>query len=264
MKKDFELEKAFDEYIEGNTPPSARVTETAKNSIKNKRSVSTSLKGALVAVAGVLSACATALGLYFTPSAIGGLINAGDGNGGGNSGILGNFGNSDSMQGIYYYDQANLTESALNIYSHDAPEGLDFMKNIYLASNCSVNSVTAYSGTDNLGGNSGSDTSVGDSSGSEKIAYVKAEVTASVNSCRHEAVIYAEYAGENTACELFREYYDGATAYYDGHAYLYLDTEDNGEYVKKMLVEKNGVIYYVCVTSSDVYAYRTWLDLILK
>ncbi len=244
MKKDFELEKAFDEYIGGSTPPSARVTESAKNSIRNKKSVSTTIKGALIAVASVISACATAIAMYFTPSAIGGLIDAGGGN-------LGSSGSSsDSAQNIYYYDNDNLSQSALDIYSHDAPEGLDFMKSIYLASNCSVNSVTAYSGGDN---------SVGD-----KIAYVKAEVTASVNSCRHETVIYAEYAEENTACELFREYYEGATAYYGGYTYLYLDSEDNGEYVKKMVVEKDGVNYYVCVTSSDVYAYRTWLNLILK
>lgn len=245
MKKDFELEQAFDEYIGGNTPPSARVTEAAKNSIRNKKSVFTALKGALVAVAGVLSACGAALAMYFTPSAIGGLIDAGDR--GGASG-----GSFDSVQGINYYDNANLSQSTLDIYSHDTPVGLDFMKEIHLASNCSVNSVTAYSGGD------------GDNSVGDKIAYVKAEVTASVNSCRHETVIYAEYAEENTACELFREYYEGETAYYKGHVFLYLDSEDNGEYVKKMVVEKNGVNYYVCVTSSDVYAYRTWLDLILK
>ena len=173
--------------------------------------------------------------MYFTPSAIGGLIDAG--NKGGSS--------LDTAQEIHYYDHANLSASALDIYAPVAPQGIDFMKSIYLASNCSVNSVNAYYSGEN-------------------IAYVKAEVTASVNSCRHETVIYAEYAAENTACELFREYYDGDTAYYGGYNYLYLDTEDNGEYVKKMVVEKNGVNYYVCVTSSDVYAYRMWLDLILK
>lgn len=238
MNKDFELEKAFDEYIEGSTPPSARVTEAAKNSIvskTNKKTVFTSFKGALIAVAGALSACGAAIAMYFTPAATGGLIDAGDKDGG-LAGIV---------QEINYYDHANLAESSLDIYSHNSLTGIDFMKNIYLASNCSVNSVNAYYDGDS-------------------IAYVRAEVTASVNSCRHETVIYAEYADENTACELFREYYDGETAYYGGHAYLYLDTEDNGEYVKKMVVEKNGVTYYVCVTSSDVYAYRTWLDLILK
>ncbi|MDE6690524.1 MAG: hypothetical protein K2K04_00990, partial [Clostridia bacterium] len=216
------------------TPPSGRVTEAAKNSIKNKKSVFNGLKGALIAAAGVVSACATAIVMYFTPSAIGGLIDAG--NKGGSSG---------AAQQIHYYDQANLAESPLDIYAHGAPQGIDFMKNIYLASNCSVNSVNAYYSGEN-------------------IAYVKAEITASVNSCRHETVIYAEYAEENTACELFREYYGGDTAYYDGHVFLYLDTEDNGEYVKKMVIEKNGVNYYVCVTSSDVFAYRMWLDLILK
>ncbi|MDE6691498.1 MAG: hypothetical protein K2K04_05945 [Clostridia bacterium] len=235
MKKDFELEKVFDEYIEGTTPPSERVTEAAKNSIKNKKTVFTALKGALIAAAGVISACATAIAMYFTPSAIGGLIDAG--NKGGSS--------SDAAQKIHYYDQSNLSSSTLDIYAHGAPQGIDFMKNICVATNCSVNSVNAYYSGEN-------------------IAYVKAEVTASINSCRHETVIYAEYAAENTACELFKEYYDGDTAYYKGHSFLYLDTEDNGEYVKKMVVEKDGVNYYVCVTSSDVYAYQMWLDLILK
>ncbi len=234
MKKDFELEKVFDEYLEGTTPPSERVTEAAKNSIKNKKTVFTALKGALIAIASVISACGTALAMYFTPTAIGGLIDSG-----------GSGGSSGAVQEINYYDQSNLSSSSLDIYSSGTPEGIDFMKNVYLASNCSVNSVDAYYN-------------------GETIAYVKAEITASVNSCRHETVIYAEYAAENTACELFREYYDGYTGYYKGHVFLYLDTEDNGEYVKKMVVEKNGVSYYVCVTSSDVYAYRTWLDLILK
>lgn len=234
MKKDFELEKVFDEYIEGTTPPSERVTEAAKNSIKNKKTVFTRLKGALIAAAGVISACGAAIAMYFTPDAISGLIDAG------NKGD-----NSSTVQEINYYDHSNFAESSLDIYSHDTPQGIDFMKKISLASNCSVNSVSAYYNGEN-------------------IAYVKAEVTASVNSCRHETVIYAEYADENTACELFREYYGGETAYYEGYTFLYLDSEDNGEYVKKMVVEKNGVNYYVCVTSSDVYAYRTWLDLILK
>lgn len=264
MNKDFELEQAFDEYIEGSTPPSARVTEAAKNSINNKKTLSTVIKGALIAIAGVVSTCGTAIAMYFTPAAIGGLIDAGSG--GNFSGDIGPSGTgSGFVQEIQYYDHANLTESALNIYSHDAPEGLDFIKNIYLASNCSVDSLTVYSGAGNFGGGgSGGDNSVGDSLDGDKIAYVKAEITASVNSCRQETVIYAEYAGENNACELFREYYDGTTAYYRGHTFLYLDSEDNGEYVKKMLIENNGVTYYVCVTSSDVYAYRTWLDLIIK
>lgn len=238
MDKDFELEQAFDEYIGGSTPPSARVTEAAKNSIGNKTNKKTAfagLKGALIAAVGVLSACGAAIAMYFTPATMGGLIDAGDKDG--------DF--SGVVQEIQYYDHTNLSSGSLDIYSNGSPEGIDFMKNIYLASNCSVNSVNAYYSGDS-------------------IAYVKAEVTASVNSCRHETVIYAEYADENSACELFREYYDGETAYYKGHAFLYLDSEDNGEYVKKMLVEKNGVNYYVCVTSSDVFAYRTWLDLILK
>ena len=175
MKKDFELEKVFDEYLEGATPPSERVTEAAKNSIKNKKTVFTALKGALIAIASVISACGTALAMYFTPTAIGGLIDAGGNKGDGSSG---------AMQEINYYDGSNFSSSALDVYANGAPEGIDFMKNVYLASNCSVNSVNAfYNG--------------------ENIAYVKAEITASVNSCRHETVIYAEYAAANTACELF-------------------------------------------------------------
>ncbi|MCM1546044.1 MAG: hypothetical protein NC033_03300 [Clostridiales bacterium] len=230
MKKDIDLERVFDEYAEGGASPSARVTEAAKNSIKSKKTALPLYQRALIAIAGVLSAGGAAFGLYSAPAIIGGLIDAGSG---------------DGETQIVYYSPSDLSQSTFDVYAQSAPQGLDFMKNLYLAENCSVISADAYSDGENL-------------------AYVRTEITASVNACRHEAVIYAEYAEENSACELFSEYYGGAQSYYGGYTYLYLNDEDNGEYVKKIVIRRGGVNYYLCVTSSDEYAYRMWLDLLIK
>lgn len=245
MKKDPRIESVFDSYFDGAQAPSPRVTDGAKNSINKKRSLPAPVQRALIAVASVISACASAAGLFYAPATIGGIIGSGDRNDnifapsqGGNSS-----GDSASVA-LSYYSIDTLTESPLDAYGA-APEGMEFVKTLTLAQNCSLNSYTAYCNGENT-------------------AFVKAEFTASINAARHETVIYAEYTDENTACEIFSEYYGGTSAYYAGYGYTYFDGEINGEYVRNMALTRSGVKYYVSVTSSDAYAYRVWLDMILK
>ncbi|MDE6557610.1 MAG: hypothetical protein K2K39_00730 [Clostridia bacterium] len=230
MKKDDILQSAFDDYFEGGAAPRASVTDAAKNSITGKKATNSVVKKAIIGISAALSACAAVAGSIFAPVAIGGIIDRGD-DGGKNE--------------ISYYAASDLSATPMEIYSQNNPAGLEFMKNLELASNFSVNSYNGYSN-------------------GEAIAYVKAEVTATVNSCRHDAVIYAEYTQTGTACELFESYYAGTTRYFEGNSYLYSLAFEEGEYVSNALFKSDGVRYYLTVKSSDEYAYLAYMDLILK
>lgn len=230
------MQAVFDEYFEGSYAPANSVTDAAKNSIRVKKAPSNALKGALIAVASFLSTGAVAGAAYLTTTTVGGIIDRGEPNGG----------SSDSVATeINYYDPSALSESRLDIYAVGTPKGFDFIKTLNLAENCNLNSYSAHS----------------DKSG---VAFVKAELTATVNACRHDAVIYAEYTGENSACKLFESYYSGDAQYYRGYAYLYTQTFDKGEYVSNAQLTYGGVKYYVSVKSSDKNAFYPYLDLILE
>ena len=231
------MQAVFDEYFEGSYAPANNVTDAAKNSIRIKKAPSNALKGALIAVASFLSTGAVAGAAYLTTTTVGGIIDRGE---------PPNGGSSDSVTTeINYYDPSALSESRLDIYAVGTPKGLDFIKTLNLAENCNLNSYSAHS----------------DKSG---LAFVKAELTATVNACRHDAVIYAEYTGENSACKLFESYYSGDEQYYRGHPYLYTQTFDKGEYVSNGKLTYGGVKYYVSVKSSDKNAFYPYLDLILE
>lgn len=229
MKKDDFLQSAFDGYFDGGAAPRASVTDAAKNSITNKKATDSVVKKAIIGISAALSACAAVAGSIFAPVAISGIIDRGD----------------DGKNQISYYAVADLSQSPMEIYSKDNPAGLDFMKNFALAQNFSVNSFDGYSDGEN-------------------VAFVKAEVTATVNSCRHDAVIYAEYTETGKACELFESYYTGSIQYYQGCRYTYSQTLENDEYVSNALFRSDGVRYYLTVKSSDEDAYLAYMDLILK
>lgn len=242
MKKDFDLERGFDEYFEAGKAPDVSVCDGAKNLIsKPRRRVNASLRRALVAAACAAGVFLSGTGLYFFPTAVSNIADT----------ISGNHQAGapfppypDSTQ-IEYYGADGLTESALELYSDDAPRGLDFVRRLDGAANFSVNSINGYSSDGNL-------------------AFVKTELSAVVNAKRHDTVVYTEYTQRNSACELFGEYYDGQPSHYAGYAFLCFDTEENGEPVKKLYLERDGVKYYLSVASSDEYAYRVWLDLITQ
>ncbi|MDE7380293.1 MAG: hypothetical protein K2N14_04490 [Clostridia bacterium] len=240
MKKDNQLQDAFNEYFESSKAPNQNVLNAAKNSMESPRTVSAATpvwKRALVSAACAVSALLSGAGLYFFPSTMGGIIAGIDG---------GNKNQADTAnKQISYYGAEGLEESQVDLYGDGAPSGLNFVKKIDNTKNYSVNSLDAYSADGSL-------------------AYVKADMTAVLNGSRHDTIVYAEYTEKNSVCELFEEYYGGEKAYYRGYYFLYFDTEDNGEPVKKLTVERDGVKYYLSVTSSDSFAYRAWLDLILK
>ncbi len=233
MKKDNHLESVFDEYFESSKAPDESVLTAAKNSMKKPRTQHRVLKRILVTAACAALALASVVGLYCFPSTVNNVI----------AGLGGN-GNQAGTQ-INYYGAEGLDEMQIDFYADDAPSGLNFVKKLDRAKNYSVNSVDGYSSEGNL-------------------AYVKSQFTAVVNGSRHDTVVYTEYTQKNSVCELFEEYYGGAKDYYQGYSYLYFDTEENGEPVRKLTLQHGGIKYYVAVTSSDAYAYRTWLDLILN
>lgn len=230
MKREQDLQAVFEEYFEGSYAPSNSVTDAAKNSIRLKKAPSNALKGAIIAVASFFSVGATAGAAVLTSTTIGGIIDRGD---------------NGNTAGVAYYDPASLSESELDIYAVSAPEGMDFIKTLNLAENCSVDTLSAHSN-------------------GESVAFVKAELTATVNAHRHDAVIYAEYTGENSACKLFESYYSGSARYYRGYRYLYFQTFDKGEYVSNAHITHDGVKYYITVKSSDKTAFYPYLDLILE
>ena len=248
MKKDELLERELEGYIDGSVPPGESVTERAKNCIREKNGAKTPVfKRAMIAVAGFATACASAIGLYFLPIAGGGVIDKGDGIGSTQTeapGANGSASNSNSATPLFYSAQ-NLSVSEASIYAPDRPKGIEFLERFDLASNCSLDAFAAYSDGEN-------------------IAFVKAELSGSFNLSRHDAVIYAEYAEENSACELFEEYYAGARLSYGAHDYLYAQSYENGEYVSKAYILKDGVKYYISVQSSDAEAYMGYLKIILK
>lgn len=227
------MESVFDEYFENSKAPDESVLTAAKNSIKKPRTQSRVWKRILATAACAALALASIVGMVYLPSTVNGII-AG----------IGNSNNTANTQ-IEYYGTEGLEEVYVDVYADDAPSGLGFVKKLDYAKNYSVNSVDGYCSDGDL-------------------AYVKTKFTAVVNGSRHDTVIYTEYTQKYSVCELFEEYYGGETSYYDGYRYLYFDTEDNGEPVKKLTFERGGVKYYVEVTSSDANAYRTWLDLIIK
>ena len=241
MKKDNQLESAFNQYFESSKAPDESVLNAAKNSMERPATVKTNtvLRRILVSAACALSALVSGAGLYFFPSTVGGII-AGIENGGNQAGS-----SPPSVSVIEYYGAEGLDQRQVDIYADGAPSGLDFVKKLNCATNFSVNSVDGYSSDGGL-------------------AYVRADFSAVVNGSRHDTVIYAEYTQKYSVCELFREYYGGEESYYGGYSYLWFDTEENGEPVKKLTLECGGVKYYVAVAGSDQYAYRTWLDLIIK
>ncbi len=235
MKKDNGLESAFNEYFETAKAPDESVTDGAKNYIRQPKGLQPALRRAFIAAACALSACASGIGLYFAPAAMSGIIDR-----------VNDYQQAQrpSPPQINYYDGLSLTRTERDVYSEKV-EGLNFLGDINLANNCSVNSLYSYSSEDGA-------------------VYSQAALSATVNARRHETVIYAEYTDGNTACELFREYYGGESNYYRGNAYLKLQTEENGEYAVKIKTENNGIKYYLYVISSDENAYTVWLDLIFK
>lgn len=239
MKKDNNLERAFDEYFEAGKAPDKSVTDGAKNLIRQRGRLSTPMRRTLIAAACAASVFVSGAGLYFFPATVGNIADAINGFNHANKPA------PPSVSVIEYYGAEGLSESAVDVFADGAPAGLDFVKKLEFATNYSVNSVNGYSSEGNL-------------------AYVKAEFSAVVNASRHDTVVYAEYTEKNSVCEIFEEYYDGKQSYYRGYGYLSFETEENGEPVKKLTLERDGVKYYVSVTSSDAYAYYVWLDLITK
>ena len=140
MKKDNGLESAFNEYFETAKAPNESVTDGAKNYIRHPQGLKPALRRAFIAAACALSACASGVGLYFAPAAMSGIIDR-----------VNDFQQAQrpSPPQIDYYDGLTLTQTERDVYSEKV-EGLNFLGDINLANNCSVNSLYCYSSKDGV------------------------------------------------------------------------------------------------------------------
>lgn len=96
-----------------------------------------------------------------------------------------------------------------------------------------------------------------------KTAFTYAKVTI-ISGARYDADIYVEYAEQTY--EPLKTYANGKTGTYRGLKYRLTReiSEETGEPVNKLYVEKGGVKYYFNVQSSDENSYIKCLDLLLK
>ncbi len=248
MKKDENLERAFDEYFDGMEIPEG-LAEDAKK--LNKRPLWTRLNKYASAFACAVVVCIVAgVGIY---SGIN--YGASDPYGAAPGDDLDNSGNastddgtsdysSSSSVGYNTYSLSDLTESQLDPYSlEDTDSALAYIQNFAYATNSQVESCTGYSSESQL-------------------MLVKAEVTVSAE-YNQQAVIYVEFTEDGYICEELYDYYGGESLAYGNTTYLYYETEDNGEPVRCVTVNLDGVKYYIRVTSTDENAYLNYLYLLL-
>lgn len=252
MKRDEQIERAFDEYFDGVTPPGANVLDEAKNLMERNKRRQKIIKRTMAITAGVACVCLCTVGIIYAPF-IGG--NKADGNNSpsaANPGQAGNLGPSaadpgqsdsiDNSSSGNRYPDAGLSTVSLNLYDTDL-QGIKFLKTLDIADNFEVTDFTGhYNG--------------------KSLSYVSANVQGFADGYRHDVTVYAEYS--TGTCDLFDEYFDGDTEYYDNLRCYVSSALINGEYVKKVFTEKRGVKYYFEVTSSDPAAYAGYLYLINK
>lgn len=231
MKKDDRLEREFDAYFDGVTPPDD-ATDSAKKLIKKKARNKILIRSLVPTFATVAAVCGIAVLA----------VN-----------IVGRFSvdsnppttpNAPSAPEIVYsyYTTDTLTKSALNAYSTTLPTELEIVKKLELSRNAAVTDFCAY--TDDNGA----------------VSLVRADVCVTANGYRHDTTIYVEYTPERTVYEPLKSFYDGYKLNRDGA--LLSHSENNGERVYNLLAYDNGVRYYISVESADARAYQYYLQII--
>ena len=237
MKKDDRLEREFDAYFDGVTPPD-NATDSAKKLIEKKARTKRTGIRFIPAFATVAAAC----GIAVLAVNLGGRDSATPSTPTNPDTPPTDFSPAPDNSFSYYTADA-LTTSALDVYSTDLPKGLDFVKKLELAKNAAVYDFCAYTDADGA------------------VSLVRADVSAVVNGFRHDTTVYVEYTPERTVYEPLKTFYDGdeLTAKDDT---IISYTENNGEKVCNLLTYENGVRYYISVESADSTAYRYYLSLI--
>lgn len=237
MKKDDRLEREFDAYFDGVTPPD-NATDSAKKLIEKKARTKKKVIRFIPAFATVAAACGIAV-LAVNLS-------------GRNSSTPNMPTNPDPPptdlspapdNSFTFYTADALTASALDVYSKDLPKGLDLVKKLELAKNSAVYDFCAYADADG------------------SISLVRADVSALVDGYRHDTTVCVEYTPEHTVYEPLKAFYDGDKLTANSST-LISYAENNGEKVCNVLGYFNGVRYYISVESSDANAYKYYLPLI--
>lgn len=232
MKKDEQLERSFDAYFDGVTPPD-NATDGAKKLIEKKARTKKFIRVFIPALASV----AAAGGVIVLAVNVNGRI--GD--------ALKTPTNPDTSSahpiGYSYYTTDSLSRSALDAYGKDLPTGLDVVKKLELAKNAAVYDFCAYTAADG------------------SVSLVRADIRATMNGYRHDTTVYVEYTPERTVYEPLKSFYEGQKFDNAGTA-LISYSENNGETVCNLLVRENGVRYYISVESADRTAYMCYLPLI--
>lgn len=229
MKKDEQLEREFNAYFDGISPPD-NATDRAKKLIEKKARTQTFVRRFVPAFAAVAAAC----GVIVFVANIGSI---------GDAAPPSTSNSTPASREFTYYTADTLNASALNVYSTTLPKGLEFVKKLEFAKNAAINDITAYTAADG------------------SVSLVRADISATMNGYRHDTTVYAEYTPDRTVFEPLKAFYDGAELRY-GATTLISYAESDGEPVCNLLVYKNGVRYYISVTSSDEYAYHNYLAMI--
>lgn len=243
MKKDDKLERAFDEYFEGLELPEGLAEDAKKLNIKRKPLISRLTKYASALACALIVCIVAAVGIH---SGINNVADDDDyGGSSGNSGAADDLSESDGSALLYSdtYSLSGLETSEFDAYTiSQTNSALGIIEKFALASNANVTSCTGYSD----GG---------------ELMLVKAEVTV-ISTYNQQTEIYVEFTEDGCVCEDLTYYYGGANYAYGNVSYLYCETEDNGEPVRCITAEVNGVKYYIRVTSADTQAYLYYLELL--
>ena len=139
-----------------------------------------------------------------------------------------------------YYTAEGLTEQYIDPYSAKDFKGLEFAQNLAYMANSDIY-LTAFYDNDTM-------------------VMAQAEISLLHNGYRHDAVVFAEYTDKYHCFEELKNYHTGEMRYYRGYDYVYTKTYADGEPVYMIYMYKDGVKYYLNVTTTEPNGYQIFLD----
>ena len=242
--KDERLEKEFDEYFKG-ANISNDIIADAKKSVKPKRRILPRILKFASVAASIVLVFAVAV-TFMARVDWGGLFPDGGMSNTGSSPSPPSDGNDDGTDPKFeLYTDSDLIQSNQNAYTvASLHSSLKFIENFAYNYNSTVETCKAGYKDGNL-------------------ALVTAEVSILSELNRDETTVFVEFTDVNLIYAELADYYCGNTYKYHGAQYYLTTTQaENGEPEYKLHVLFGGVKYYFSVRSSEVNAYRKYLDII--
>lgn len=222
--KDKKLEEQFNGYFEGINPPE-NLAEDAKKYVKAPSRLPRFAKFASIAASVVLVVTAAIL-IILNPFA----ATLPDGE----------IQEPDTSDPALYYEK-DISLSRVNGYSLGTIDpALKFLESFAYASNADLRAERAVF--------DGGET-----------AFIRAEIL-QVAGARYETEIFVDFSGK--IYEPLSAYTEGEQFYYGGVPYRLTRSEVNGEPNGKVYFQKDGLNYFISVTSSDTSAHLKYLDII--